>query len=93
MQEGWDNVLVPKAFKGSSIATLSFANHETSSRHVFYQDPGLHVRDHYMDPSREHDGWIPGEQILALSLSMNKSSLYYRYAGLWHTTTWNTYHN
>jgi len=66
-QEGWDNIPVTKALKGSSIAALSFSNCQTPSRHVFYQDPELHVRDHYMDPSREHGGWNLGERILALS--------------------------
>jgi len=90
-QEGWANIPVTKALKFSSIAALSFPNHETPSRHVFYQDPELHVRDHYMDPSREHDGWILGERFLALSLSMNESSLHCRYAGLWYTTILHTH--
>jgi len=93
MQQGWANIPVTKALKGSSIAALSFSNCETPSRHVFYQDPELHVRDHYMDPSREHDGWILGEQILELSLSMNESSSHCRYAGLWHTTAWNAHNS
>jgi hypothetical protein len=90
-QEGWANIPVTKALKGSSIAALSFSNGETPSRHVFYQDPKLHVRDHYMDPDREHDGWNLGEGILALSLSMNESSLHCRFAGLWNTTAWNVH--
>ena len=89
----WANTPVTKALKGSSIAALSFSNRETPSRHVFYQDPELHVRDHYMDPKREQDGWILGERILALSLSMNESSLHCRYAGLWHTTAWNAHNS
>jgi hypothetical protein len=88
-QDGWDNIPVAQALKRSSIAALSFSNHETLSRHVFYQDPRLHVRDHYMDPSREHEGWNLGKRILALSLSINESSLHCRSAGLRHTTAWN----
>ena len=90
-QEGWDNIPVTKALKGSSIAALSFSNCETPSRHVFYQDTKLHVRDHYMNPSKEDNGWNLGEWILAPSLSMNESSLHCRLAGLWHTTSWNTH--
>jgi len=90
-QEGWANIPVTKALKNSSIAALSFSNHETPSRHVFYQDPNLHVRGHYMNLSREHDGWILGERFLALSLSLNESSLHCRYAGLRRTTAWNTH--
>ena len=90
-QEGWANIPVTKALKGSSIAALSFSNREKSSRHVFYQDPKSHVRDHYMDPDREHDGWNLGEWILGLSLSMSESSLNYRSAGLWNTTAWNVH--
>jgi hypothetical protein len=91
MQEGWDNIPVTKACKGSSIAALSFSNRETPSRHVFYQDPMLHVRDHYMDPNKEHDGWNLGERIIVLSLSMDEGSLHWRFPGLWHTTAWNAH--
>jgi hypothetical protein len=83
------DTLVTKALKGSSIAALSLSSREAPSRHVFYQDPNLHVRDHYTDPSRKGDEWILGERVLALSLSMNESSLHCRFPGLWHTTTWN----
>ena len=70
-QEVWNNIPVTKAVKDSSIAALSFYNREPPSRHVFYQDPALHVRDHHMDPSREDDGWILGEQFLALSCAIS----------------------
>ena len=90
-QEGWDNIPVTKALKNSRIAALSFSNHEIPSRHVFYQDHKSHIRDHYMDPSKERDGWKLGERILVLSLSMNESSLHCRFAGLWHTTAWNAH--
>ena len=91
MKEGWDNIPVAKALKGSRIAALSFSNRETPSRHVFYQDHKSHIRDHYMDPSKERDGWKLGERILVLSFSMNESSLHCRFAGLWHTTAWNAH--
>jgi hypothetical protein len=82
-----NNILVTKALKGSSIAALSLDD-TTTPLHLFYQDPELHVRDLFNQGGSE---WYHGEQILALSLSMNESSLHYRFPGLWHTTAWNAY--
>ena len=91
LQASWENRPVAKALKGSSIAASSFAP-ALEPLHVFYQDPELHVRDHYVIFRKQAAEWTLGEQILALSSSMNESSLDCRFARLWHTTTWNAHH-
>ena len=84
-----NNILVTKAFKGSSIAVLSLVDTPTPL-HVFYQDPDLHVRDLF---NRGGSEWYHGGRILAPYQSMNESSLHCRFHGLWCTTTWNAYNS
>ena len=85
----WSNIIVTQALKGSSIAAISLVDTLTPLR-LFYQDPELRVRDLF---NRGGSEWYHGQQILALSLSMNESSFDYRFPGLWHTTAWNVHNS
>jgi hypothetical protein len=75
----WENdILVTIALKGSSIAALCLANNPTPL-HVFYQDPEFHVKAYHYTRTINHIGWYLGKRTLALSLSMNESSLHFRF--------------